>query len=699
MKPLPIMYRLGVALSAVLLLAACGSEEPTPTAVPIAQEETAVPEPTEVPTEEPTAVPTEAPTNTPEPTATAEPTATPEPAYTAEFESADCQFGVPPGRDVSCGYLTVPENRNDVGNGRTVRLHVAIFASDSANPAPDPIIYLEGGPGGDALETVPLAFERRFAPFLADHTFIMFDQRGTGYSEPSLACPELIDLTLDTLDDDLTVEEGQQLQLDALTACHDRLVAEGVDLTAYNSAESAADVADLRVALGYDEWNLYGISYGTRLAQTIVRDYPEGIRSVILDSTYPLAANLQTETAVNADRAFSVFFAGCAADAACAEAYPDLDQVFADLVDELNTNPLLVQVFNLADGQSYDALIDGDTMVSLLFQALYSVELTPIMPKLIFDVRDGRTTDVVTILSSLLAQQEFSSQGMQLSVQCNEEISFSTPGETEPATNYPYLNPIFEASAVTGQFGFAVCDLWQAGQANPIENEPVASDIPTLILAGEYDPITPPSWGERVGEQFSRSYYFEFPGIGHGASVSGDCPLAITMDFVADPTAEPDAACIADMGAPDFVTPGDALAVADVELVEYTSDLFGISGLRPADWEELSPGTFARGASALDQTVIIQQATPPGVGTETLLTLLAGQLGLEEVPTQTGEYEDANGRIWSLYQSAFQSFPIVMAFYEDDGGLFLVLLISEADQTEALYNAVFTPALDAITRN
>ncbi|MCA9957049.1 MAG: alpha/beta fold hydrolase, partial [Anaerolineales bacterium] len=427
------------ALSAVLLLAACGSEEPTPTPVPVAQEETAEPEPTDVPTEEPTAVPTEAPTDTPEPTPTAEPTATPEPAYTANFESADCQFAVPAGRDVACGYLTVPENRNDVANGRTVRLHVAIFASESSNPAPDPIIYLEGGPGGDALETVPLAFEMRFSPFLADHTFIMFDQRGTGYSEPSLACPELIDLTLETLDDDLSIEEGQQLQLDALTECHDRLVDEGVDLTAYNSAESAADVADLRVALGYDEWNLYGISYGTRLAQTIVRDYPEGIRSVILDSTYPLAANLQTETAVNADRAFSVFFAGCAADAACAEAYPDLDQVFADLVDELNANPLTINVFNLADGQSYDALIDGDTMVSLLFQALYSVELTPIMPKLIFDVRDGRTTDVVTILSSLLAQQEFSSQGMQLSVQCNEEISFSTPGETGQAPNFTYL--------------------------------------------------------------------------------------------------------------------------------------------------------------------------------------------------------------------------------------------------------------------
>ncbi len=700
MRPLPIMYRFGLALSAVLLLAACGAEEPTPTAVSITLEDTAEPEPTDVPEEEPTEVPTDVPpTNTPEPTATAEPTATPEPAYTAEFEATACEFAVPPGRDVECGFLTVPENRNDVANGRTVRLHVAVFASDSANPAPDPIIYLEGGPGGDALETVPLVFEMRFAPFLADHTFIMFDQRGTGYSEPSLACPEMVDLTLDTLDDDLTLEEGQALTLEALTECRDRLLADDVDLTAYNSAESAADVADLRVALGYDEWNLYGISYGTRLAQTIVRDYPEGIRSVILDSSYPLAANLQTETAVNADRALSVFFAGCDADEACAAAYPDLAQVFADLVDELNAEPVSVEVFNLADGQQYDALVDGDTLVGLLFQALYSVELTPIMPKLIYDVRDGRTNDLVTILSSLLVQQEFASQGMQLSVQCNEEISFSTPGEFTPAPNFPYLNPLFEASAVTGQFGFAVCDLWQAGQADAIENEPVTSDIPTLILAGEYDPITPPSWGESVGEQFSNSYYFEFPGVGHGASVSGDCPLGITLEFVADPTAAPDAACIADMGAPVFVTPGAALTEADIELEPFTNEMFGISGLRPVDWEELQPGTFGRGASALDQTVIIQQATPPGFGADTLLEILVGQLGLDETPEQSGTYEDANGRSWSLFASEFQSFPINMAFYEDDAGLLLVILISEADQTEALFNAVFTPALDAITRD
>lgn len=697
MKPLPIMYRFGLAISAVLLLAACNSEEPTPIPEPTAVADTISEEPTTEPTAEPTAVP---PTETPEPepTATEAPTATPEPAYDVSFESANCKFVIPGARDVECGFLTVPENRGDVGNGRTVRLHVAIFASESANPAPDPILYLEGGPGGDALEIIPLAFETRFAPFLADHTFIMFDQRGTGYSEPSLACPEMIDITLDTLDDDLSVAEGQAIQLAGLSECHDRLVAEGVDLTAYNSAESAADVADLRQALGYDEWNLYGISYGTRLAQTIVRDYPEGIRSVILDSTYPLAANLQTETVLNADRAFSVFFAGCANDAACNAAYPELGQVFADLVAQMNELPIIIEVYNLSDRQYYDALLNGDFMVGLLFQALYSVELTSIMPKLIYDVRDGRTTDLPSLVSNLLAQQDFVSQGMQLSVQCNEEISFSMPGEGESSVNYPYLNDLFEASSVTGQFGFAVCDLWQAGTADAIENEPVSSDLPTLILAGEYDPITPPSWGQAVAEGLSNRYYFEFPGIGHGASISGDCPLAITQAFLADPTTEPSRVCVAAMAGPAFAVPSDGTVVA-IELEAYSNDAFGISGEKPVGWEELAPGTFARGASALDQTVIIQQAAPPGLGVDGLLGVLTSQLGLDETPVQSGDYEDVNGRTWALYGSEFQGFPINMGFFEDDNGLFLVIMISEGDETETLYDAVFLPSLDAMSRN
>jgi hypothetical protein len=195
MKPLPIMYRFGLAVSAVLLLAACNTEEPTPTPEPTAVadtvEATDEPGPSAEPTDEPTATPVP-PTNTPEPTATTEPTATPEPEpdYEVNFETADCEFAEPGGRDVECGYLTVPENREDVANGRTVRLHVAIFASDSESPAPDPIIYLEGGPGGDALETIPLVFEMRFAPFLANHTFIMFDSVAPATLNPRWPAPK-----------------------------------------------------------------------------------------------------------------------------------------------------------------------------------------------------------------------------------------------------------------------------------------------------------------------------------------------------------------------------------------------------------------------------------------------------------------------------------------------------------------------------
>lgn len=697
MRPLPIMYRLGLAVSAVLLLAGCNSEEATPTTAPTAVADTATneePDPTAVATEAPTAVP---PTNTPEPTA--EPTATPAPAYEPVFQTATCEFGIPGNREVTCGYLTVPENREDVANGRTVRLHVAIFASDSPNPAPDPIVYLEGGPGGDALEIVPLTFEDQFAPFLANRDFIIFDQRGTGYSEPSLACPELIDLTLDTLDDDLSLEEGEALYLAALAECRARLVADGVDLTVYNSAENAADVADLRQALGYEAWNLYGISYGTRLAQTVMRDHPEGIRSVILDSVYPLAANLQLETAVNAERAFTVFFAGCAADAACAAAYPNLAEVFAQLVTDLNETPALLEVYNLSDRQYYDALINGDFMVSLLFQALYSVELTPIMPKLIFDVRDGRTTDLNALVATLLFQQQFFSQGMQLSVQCNEEVRFSVPGQTQPATAYPYLNDLFESGSVTGQFGFEVCDLWQAGMADPIENMRITSDLPTLILTGEYDPITPPSWGRDVAEGLTDFYYFEFPGIGHGASVSGDCPLQITQYFLDDPATEPASACLAAMGGPAFVVPTAVAGGTEIELEPYTNSDFGLSGVKPVAWDEVVSGTFVRGASALDQTVLLQQAGPPGVSPDIFLTLLSSQIGLAEVPAQRGEYEDANGRTWALYGSDFQGFPINIGFYEEDAGLLVVMLISQTEETELFYEAVFTPAMDALTRN
>lgn len=206
------------------------------------------------------------------------------PAGAPRFEPSACPIQIPAGARVECGFLAVPENRTRP-DSRTIRLAVAILKSRSENPAPDPIVYLAGGPGASALLEKPLGWWLD-SPFPDNRDFILFEQRGTRFSEPFLNCPEEDTAAI------LDPGENNGSYLNAALQCRDRLLSQGVDLTAYNSVASAADLEDLRAVLGYAEWNLYGVSYGTRLALSAMRDNPAGIRSVILDSTLPLQANI-----------------------------------------------------------------------------------------------------------------------------------------------------------------------------------------------------------------------------------------------------------------------------------------------------------------------------------------------------------------------------------------------------------------------
>ena len=212
-----------------------------------------------------TTAPGDAPT-TPQPT-TPQPTATTvEPNSTTRFEEAECRFSVTVEREVRCGYLVVPADRTDPASGE---LRSTWPSSRRTTPAlsQTPSFYLEGGPGGDAPNG-SFSFEDRFGPYLADRDVVMFDQRGR-LPEPSLACPEARQLDFELLDDVLAPEEYVARQIEAVEACRDRLQGEGIDLSLFDSASSSADVADLGRALDYDRWNLYGISYGTRLALTV----------------------------------------------------------------------------------------------------------------------------------------------------------------------------------------------------------------------------------------------------------------------------------------------------------------------------------------------------------------------------------------------------------------------------------------------
>lgn len=463
------------------------------------------------------------------------------------FEPDECPFEIPYGERIECGYLVVPESRSDP-DGPTIRLAVAILKSYSNNPAPDPVVYLEGGPGGSALDGVDFWAGTSFQE---KRDFILVDQRGTGYSEPSLHCPEFDELYSDTLDDLLEDEEELRLYEEAARACHDRLVAEGINLAAYNSVESAADLADLRRVLGYEAWNLYGISYGTRLAQTIMREHPEGIRSVILDSTVALPAQAYEEGPDLAARAFGALFAGCAADPGCRTAFPDLEARFYEFVGRADEKPITVRITNPYNGKRIGMPLTGDDLLDTLFGALYDSSLIPFLPLMLNRAIQGDTRMLATYIELDLeyeAETDFSA-GMYYSVECYEEVPFNDPAvATRASEAHPELSGFLVNDA-----DFSVCPMWGVDEAPPLENEPVRSAIPTLVLAGEYDPITPPRWGQLAAETLANGTFYMFPGLGHGATIS-DCPERLAVAFVDNPNGKPRDICMKEMESPDFVT-------------------------------------------------------------------------------------------------------------------------------------------------
>ena len=365
---------------------------------------------------------------------------------------------------------------------------------------------------------------------------------------PSLNCPEVEGQTYQDLTQTLSRADLQTHYLQAVRACHDRLVAQGINLAAYTSAASAADVNDLRRSLGYAQWNLYGVSYGTRLALTVMRDFPEGVRSVMLDSVYPPQVHGAAERDANAQNAFNLLFQRCAADAGCNAAYPDLKNVFYDTVAQLDAKPITVSMAQPNGDQSYAVLVNGDVLINLLFQMLYTTAVLPYLPQFIYSLHAGQWNPGFQVIAmNIIFEDNNLSEGLNLSVQCGEETPFSSPQALATA-NAAVLSRLQQA--IDMQSFFAACSGWGAQPAAASVNQPVVSAIPTLVLAGDNDPVTPPAWSKAAASTLGHSYYFEFPWVGHGvlgAGVWGSCSKSMASAFLADPNAAPDSTCMSDL--------------------------------------------------------------------------------------------------------------------------------------------------------
>jgi pimeloyl-ACP methyl ester carboxylesterase len=456
-----------------------------------------------------------------------------------KFKWIKCPYGNLP-VEIDCGYLVVPVNHFNPQEGK-IRLPVTILRSRSNNPASEALVYLAGGPEGSATDDIQSWLK---LPYLKDRDLILMDQRGSGKAEPSLNCYEV----------EKSIPSNHSK---AIQQCYKRLKQQGVDLSVYTSAQSAADFNALRSVLDYTSWDLLGVSYGTRLALTILRDYPQGIRSVILDSVYPLEVNAYEEQAVNGARAIETLFHHCAEDEGCAHAYPDLPQVFEDLLIALDNNPSEVTVTSPLSGEEVFLTLNGSMMASLVFEALYHPETIARIPYVIYEVQYGYREAIAGLMfpqskedhrgliQSQISNGASTSEGLFFSIECNEEVRFNSLTKAESAVKGSNLMLArYLLSDVRSIF--EICQMWDSGAAPEIENQPVISDIPALVLAGEYDPLTPPTWGEQTAQNLLNSYYFLFPAAGHAVIDSGECPSLLIAEFLANPTTPPQATCLQD---------------------------------------------------------------------------------------------------------------------------------------------------------
>jgi pimeloyl-ACP methyl ester carboxylesterase len=461
------------------------------------------------------------------------------------FRWVKCDYGNLP-VEIDCGYLTIPADHADPQSGK-VRLAVTILRSQSSpggnsTPTAEPLLVIAGEPGSAATLDVQYWLEN---PLLKERDIILVDLRGTGKSEPSLNCTEI-------------KEPGDDSNSKLVSACRQRLERKSIDLGQFTSAQSAADLDDLRQALGYAQWDVLGISYGARVALTLLRDYPEGVRSLVLDSVFPLEVNIFEEQAVNGARAIQDFFTGCHQDPQCQYGYPDLEQVYEALIAALDDDPRQVMVADPRTGEARMIRLDGEQMMQLIIQALNSPETLARIPYLIYETHYGNDHAVAGLMFPASGgpaggsttqdpdEPRAFAEGAYYSVLCAEELPFNNRGAAEAAVRQSGL-PLAKLLFSQVESVFERCQDWKVAQAGEIENQAASSPVPALLLAGEYDPFTPSRWAEQAARGLPDSQVLEFPGAGHSVLSLGTCPQGIVAAFFANPDQPLDTACINDL--------------------------------------------------------------------------------------------------------------------------------------------------------
>lgn len=457
---------------------------------------------------------------------------------------------------VTCGFLTVLADRSEP-EGDTIRLFVTRIQPPGGNPALDPVLTL----GIDLGDTPDYA---GFAPGAQRYNreLILVDQRGTGHSEPNLACPEVARLGERLVEARLSDPTLREDLRSAVEACHGRLTGEGIDLSAYNLGEIAADLEDVRRALRIQRWNVSAYGSSSRIALEVVRRFPARIRAMWFDTPQFPQVDELTLGIMGTQYALTRVFADCAADPACTRRFPDLSNALQEAVARLDEEPVTVTVADSAAAQAAGhpirVVVDGGAFLRAVRAMVSNIDLNlaPRIPATLYDALEGKVDLVAGLLSEeplCLGYQPICGdhpffEGAFFSILCYDEVPFveasrlaalagGDPGFQEAYVASPYLD---------------VCEAWDVGETTSVAHRAVSSSIPMLIYVGEYDAYGPLPVAEQAVASLSGSFLVDAPYQGHNVLGAHECYRNIRNAWLEDPTSPPETGCIEEIPPPSF---------------------------------------------------------------------------------------------------------------------------------------------------